>query len=238
MESRAAGYGACEMIRFPVKSFLDMQDVLVQWSNKIHTQAKPVWRQVPEPNKLNLSEKVMNLLGEMDAQEFVMCRLGAERLLSTLETTSEPERIVSDIDDLRRRLLDQMESIFCLLLSLEEKELYQASNPLFGNDVDSAFPEISEDIEEAGKCIALERATAAVFHLGRAMERTVSILATKLKIPSPDREWGKLLSDLDGQILAMPKGTLKDAWSACRANLYHVKQAWRNPTMHPKKRTL
>jgi hypothetical protein len=142
MESRAAGYGACEMIRFPVKSFLDMQDVLVQWSNKIHTQAKPVWRQVPEPNKLNLSEKVMNLLGEMDAQEFVMCRLGAERLLSTLETTSEPERIVSDIDDLRRRLLDQMESIFCLLLSLEEKELYQASNPLFGNDVDSAFPEI------------------------------------------------------------------------------------------------
>jgi hypothetical protein len=32
----------------------------------------------------------------------------------------------------------------------------------------------------------------------------------------------------------MPKGKKKDEWSHCHANLYHVKQAWRNPTMHPR----
>jgi hypothetical protein len=32
----------------------------------------------------------------------------------------------------------------------------------------------------------------------------------------------------------MPKGPARDEWSACHVNLYQVKQAWRNSTMHPK----
>ena len=50
----------------------------------------------------------------------------------------------------------------------------------------------------------------------------------------PDREWGKLLSDIDAKIEQMPKGDMRNAWSECHANLYHVKQAWRHGTMHPK----
>ena len=36
---------------------------------------------------------------------------------------------------------------------------------LFGKDVESAFPSVISDFEEAGKCLALARATACVFHL-------------------------------------------------------------------------
>ena len=32
----------------------------------------------------------------------------------------------------------------------------------------------------------------------------------------------------------MEKGDARDNWSQVHANLYHVKQAWRNDTMHPK----
>ncbi len=32
----------------------------------------------------------------------------------------------------------------------------------------------------------------------------------------------------------MPRGEQRDEWSGRHVNLYHVKQAWRNSTMHPK----
>jgi len=68
----------------------------------------------------------------------------------------------------------------------------------------------------------------------RAMEEAVKILGTKLGVANVEKEWGKILSDLTSKIEAMPKGTHRDEWSACHVNLYHVKQAWRNSTMHPK----
>ena len=32
----------------------------------------------------------------------------------------------------------------------------------------------------------------------------------------------------------MPKGRNRDTWSNVHSHLYHVKQTWRNDTMHPK----
>jgi len=55
-----------------------------------------------------------------------------------------------------------------------------------------------------------------------------------LSIPKPEREWGKLLSDINKKIEVMPKGDIRDKWSESHTLLYHVKQAWRNTTMHPK----
>ena len=33
----------------------------------------------------------------------------------------------------------------------------------------------------------------------------------------------------------MPSGEVRDLWSKSHVHLYHVKQAWRNDVMHPKK---
>jgi hypothetical protein len=68
----------------------------------------------------------------------------------------------------------------------------------------------------------------------RAMEAAVQRLSAELGIRNINREWGKLLSDIGGKIENMPKGEKRDDWSQVHANLYHVKQAWRNDTMHPK----
>jgi hypothetical protein len=110
----------------------------------------------------------------------------------------------------------------------------EPKEPLFGLVVADKFPALAEDIENAGMCLALGQPTASVFHLMRAMEGAVGALCGRCSIPNPDREWGKLLSDLHRAIEAMPKGKERNAWSAAHANLYHVKQAWRNDTMHPK----
>jgi HEPN domain-containing protein len=111
---------------------------------------------------------------------------------------------------------------------------YYTGKNLFGDGVDSKFPSTKEDIENAGKCIGVGQDTAAVFHIMRAMEAAVAELSRKLSITNTEREWGKLLSDIHKKIEQMPRGSERNAWSECHANLYHVKQAWRNQTMHPK----
>jgi len=113
--------------------------------------------------------------------------------------------------------------------------LYEPDAPLFGDGVELAFPNARNDIAEAGSCLAAGRNTASVFHCMRAMEDAVKSLSTALEIPNPDREWGKLLSDISKRIENMPKGDIRDQWSESHSHLYHVKQAWRNSTMHPKK---
>ena len=132
------------------------------------------------------------------------------------------------------RMADELEGRIFLSISLRDVELYQQPEPTFGREVEDKFPSSVEDISEAAKCLALDRNTACVFHLMRAMERALKVLGLKLGLQNVDIEWGPLLGAIDDKIKAMPTGAHKDKWSGCRANLYHVKQAWRNPTMHPK----
>jgi hypothetical protein len=77
-------------------------------------------------------------------------------------------------------------------------------NPLqsvFGKEFANKFPtQAVFEVDEAGKCLALNRPTAAVFHLIRTME--VGILATSrcLQIADPikpaERNWGRILEKI------------------------------------------
>jgi HEPN domain-containing protein len=136
--------------------------------------------------------------------------------------------------DLYLRILDELENQVFLVLPPEAVPFYRQPYPVFGKDVDDGFPLASEDISEAAKCLSLNRATACVFHLMRAMEAAVQTLCTKLEIANPEREWGKLLSDIAKAIEKMPRDAVRNKWSETHTHLYHVKQAWRNDTMHPK----
>jgi hypothetical protein len=141
--------------------------------------------------------------------------------------------------DLVTRFKDELSAKLVFTIPYGNASYYQSQKPLFGDEVDSKFAQTSEDVAEAGKCIALGRYTASVFHLMRAMEAAVKVLGVRLNVTVVDRnnvdlEWGKILSNLSAPIEAMPKGSVKENWSAALMLLVHVKQAWRNPTMHPK----
>ena len=146
--------------------------------------------------------------------------------------------IVQGLGHLESRVRDGLESEFFLHLETRDVPLY-VDKPLFGSKVETKFPLAAEDIEEAGKCLALQRPTGCVFHLMRAMDVAVKRLAKRLGVKTVDKEWGKILSDLSGAIAAMPKVNKadqkkRDAWALAYVNLYHVKQAWRNDTLQPK----
>lgn len=131
--------------------------------------------------------------------------------------------------------INAMSDIHVSVLSGDSIRYIAATEPLFGEAVDMAFPSSAEDIAEAGRSLGYGLNIAVAFHLMRAMELAIQALASKLGVTNVDRVWGNLLSDINTVILNMPKGTDRNRWSESHSHLYHVKQAWRNPTMHPKK---
>jgi hypothetical protein len=151
------------------------------------------------------------------------------------------ELFTNDIlDDVRR-----IKNDFMALLS--ERKFYYlppgaaklyGQPQLFGEAVSAAFPEAQYDIERAGNCVALGEGTACIMHLMRAMEVLIWRLAEKLKAPiNPKSTWGNILEGMDQGIKKLPHSTedelrRKEEWSDCYLTLRHVKQAWRDPSMH------
>lgn len=112
----------------------------------------------------------------------------------------------------------------------------------FGDAVRDKFPRLSEDIDEAAKCLALSRYTACVFHLMRVMESSVHLLARKLNISIDLRiaSWNDVTIATGNALSAMPGKTphnrrKKQLYGEALANLTAVRIAWRNEVMHPKK---
>jgi hypothetical protein len=67
------------------------------------------------------------------------------------------------LSDLHHRVIDELEVRYFLAIPTEFVDYYRQPRPLFGVGVESAFPSMAEDISEVGRCLASNRATAAVF---------------------------------------------------------------------------
>lgn len=149
---------------------------------------------------------------------------------------ADAERLCWSLGALVRCLTSQLQSRAVIVFDSRNSKFITSDDPPFGKCVDDAFPKASEEVSEGAKCLALQRNTACVFHLMRAMELSVARLAEAIPTGKPtDKEWGKILSDIGAAIEAMPRGAKRNQWSESHSHLYHVKQAWRNDTMHPKK---
>lgn len=78
---------------------------------------------------------------------------------------------------------------FAIAIALNHRKFFEPEpqyaryfeNPkLFGEQVFAAFPSATDDITEAGTCLAFERATACVMHLMRACEVALRALASSV----------------------------------------------------------
>ena len=108
----------------------------------------------------------------------------------------------------------------------------------FGDDVYKHFPSARDDIEEASKCLALDRGTACVMHLSRALELAMRELALRIrgKFKESD-DWDPILKEIDTIVNGWPNQTTaevekKDKYRQIHVALTSVKRAWRHPAMH------
>ena len=114
---------------------------------------------------------------------------------------------------------------------------FEPKIPLFGQDVEDRFPEASEDIVDAGRCLAFGQGTATVMHSMRILEVGLKALAGALGIPYAP-SWESYLKQISKSIDA-PHPTKTRKWKKSEkffrdvsGDLMTIKQAWRNPTMH------
>jgi len=63
------------------------------------------------------------------------------------------------------------------------------------------FPEAIFDMAEAGKCLALDRSTASVFHLMRVTEYGLNGVSVFLKIKDPlGPNWDQIIKSIDSEL--------------------------------------
>jgi len=171
-----------------------------------------------------------------------MCALQIDRMTDSLSGPLTDATFGELCDQLSKRMVDECHIKHFLSLSDDEKNLYSPTEPLFGKQVDKAFPSASFEIDEAGKCRALGRNTASVFHLMRLMEICIKAAAACLGVPPPttgsDRNWGVILKKIKDAVDAKnsAKSWVNPTDKALFADIYAsadaVRVAWRNATMH------
>lgn len=143
--------------------------------------------------------------------------------------------------ELCHRLVDEMGGTLFLALDFAKSDFYKdADKEPFGAAVSMAFPSAAFDIEEAGKCLALERNTAAVLHCMRILEIGLNALAAALNVPFDERNWGNIIPDIVAELVKRDKtATRSSAWrnespfyAEAATQFEFVRIAWRNHAMH------
>jgi HEPN domain-containing protein len=134
---------------------------------------------------------------------------------------------------LRDRITDDFSELALFVVEANDTKLIEPTSPLWGPQVRSGFPGAVFEIDEAAKCIALDRATAAVFHLMRAVEVALKAVCHSLGLDQPKNDnWGSRLREIKLKIDALPKGSERDYFQDVFQRLDAVKDASRNPCMH------
>lgn len=126
----------------------------------------------------------------------------------------------------------------CFAMRPEHAAFY-SDRALFGQDVEDCFPSASPEISEAGKCFALARYSAAVYHLMRCLEVGLNCLAANFKIPFENQNWQNILDQIEKAVNAMTPASHGPTWKADQhfyseaATYFRLfKNAWRNYAMH------
>lgn len=131
---------------------------------------------------------------------------------------------------------EELETKTLIFLQGVESDLYDPPAPLFGDQVNSAFPSSVGEIEEAGKCLSLDRWTAAVMHLMRALEPVIQALQVSVDVEKPKEQWGQILDQIESKLKIVKKSTHgkeNQQWcSEVAAQFRYIKDAWRNYAAH------
>lgn len=163
-------------------------------------------------------------------------RIASEEILTVSMAVIILKELLNDI-------VEHVGGPWFLMIPAARRRFYEQRAPLFGHEVDSAFPEASGDISAAGRCLALDEWTATVFHLMRVLERGLHRLATDLEVGMNGEleleNWKNVIDQIEKKIRSMeqlPKSPEKSerlrTYSEMAANFWFFKEAWRNHVSH------
>ena len=202
---------------------------------------------VLETNGKPDSEALVSTLKQLDAEANRIGLNSVHQHISRInEASSSGTVLITDMRvmmvELYNRLRDGLQERVFLSIGTKDQDFYRQSEPLFGRNVQDKFPSLIYDIEEAGKCFALDRSTASAFHSIRSLEAAISAMSRCLGIPDPtkgsQRSWANLLRDIKNELdRRWPASTGRMSGDAklfdeAFGALAGMQNPYRNSTMH------
>lgn|SRR5574337_356514 len=168
-----------------------------------------------------------------------ICSLHIESILRNLKISATTYNEVSEqYKQLQNMIEYELSTKFYLQIEDFKVSYYQQVSPLFGKGVIDKFQSVTYDIEEAGKCFALGRNTACVYHLMRITEAGMNAIARKIRIADTNPSWKVVIDAIDKELKNEAKFKAPemkadfDFLSNVSANMHSIKIAWRNKVMH------
>jgi len=150
------------------------------------------------------------------------------------------EELENGIRDISTSLRRELKLVTLLTLEPREQYYFLPREPLFGADYSARFSGGGVfDLDEAAKCLALGRSTAAAFHLLRVIETGIRAMAKCLQIPDPlmqpGHRWDSILVKIWDEGIArkwptVPSRSHGDGalFETLHARLGAVQAAWRS----------
>ena len=144
--------------------------------------------------------------------------------------------LITNSHQLYVSLSDELGEHHTYIVAPREGELIDNGIGLFGIEVVDALPSIRRDVSEGARCRAYELWTASVMHMMRVAEVGVAALADYLGV-TRGSSWGVTIANVQ-QALDKDRKAKGDPghrqWASETATyLAFVKDAFRNPAMHP-----
>lgn len=168
-------------------------------------------------------------------------KLQLERTKGRVEHANSEELIVL-LRELHNNLLAELTSAWFLMIKADRREFYEMRAAPFGDNVASAFGDANRDIAAASRCYALDEWTACVFHLMRALEHGLRIMAKKVGLSAEamaHENWKNIIDQVEKKIREIegePKSPEKiertRVFSAAAVQFRYFKDAWRNHVSH------
>jgi hypothetical protein len=193
------------------------------------------------PLEAALGEKICEIVAGLAASvssrmAFPSVIAQSHRITEAIQKGEGPKTLALKVGELKTRFRDELNE--CEFYYVPPSRLRFYKEPmLMGKEVNDRFPKAIDDIEDAGKCLALGQGTACVLHTMRVMECGLRALANALGIPYAP-SWESYLKQISDKIAEKHKNKTakwkrdQPFYRDLSGDLLTVKQAWRNPTMH------
>ena len=158
--------------------------------------------------------------------------LAASEQLAKL-TLDQANRLRLLIKELRLTIEAELQGLDAFVPTpkrLDVRALMDDVSQLFAPGIFAKLPVVARvDLSEAGRCLAMERPTAAAFHMLRGTEAVLrAFYHTLAKRKRNATMWGPIVADLRRRRSANEQSIVLN-------HLDHIRVAFRNPTAHPEK---